>query len=167
MKLMKRLGLFPFIAILALIFVSLSPGEAHAVTVGDLSGQFICQCGCTSVLNNCTHVECGSRETMTALIQQKIEEGQSGEQIVQLFVAQYGEQVLSAPPKQGFNLMAWITPFAALLFGAWLVYLMLRKWVGRGAHVPPPAPVGTDESDEKYRHQLEKELEEFPERSFR
>ena len=167
MRLKKILSLILFIPILMLAIFSFSPEEAKAATISDLSKQFICQCGCTSVLINCPHVECGSQDTMTALIQQNIEQGQSEEQIIQLFVAQYGEQVLSAPPKRGFNLMAWIMPFAALLLGGWAVYIMLRKRVEQGAHSTTYASSGTDESDEKYQHQLEKELEEFTDGSFR
>ncbi len=143
------------------------PARASAATVSDLSKQFICQCGCNMVLLNCSHLECGSREAMTDAISQKIAQGQTEEQIVQFFVARYGEQVLASPPKKGFNLMAWFTPFAALLLGVGVIYIALRKWVRRGSHVQAYVPTDAGEVDEKYRRQLEKELEEFAERSFR
>jgi len=117
------------------------------------------------VLLNCSHAECGSREAMTTLITQKIDQGQSEEQIIQFFIAQYGEQVLAAPPKRGFNLMAWIMPFAALLFGAGIIYITLKKWVRR--ETQSQTYIIVEEEDEKYRHQLEEELKEFAERSFR
>jgi len=59
-----------------------------------------------------------SRDGMLTLIEQKLAKGESATGIVQFFVAQYGEQVLSAPTKKGFNLTAWITPFVAILAGA-------------------------------------------------
>jgi len=119
------------------------------------------------VLLNCSHAECGSREVMTTLITQKIDQGQSEEQIIQFFIAQYGEQVLAAPPKQGFNLMAWITPFVVLIVGAGVIYIALKKWVRREAPSQTYTPAEPDEKDEEYRHQLEEELKEFAERSFR
>ena len=145
----------------------LSPARANAATVSDISKQLICQCGCTMVLLNCSHAECDSREAMTTLIQQKIDQGQSEEQIIQLFVAQYGEQVLAAPPKRGFNLMAWITPFVVLIVGAGVISIVLKKWVRREAPSQTYTPAEPDERDEEYRHQLEEELKEFAERSFR
>jgi len=153
------------IILLLLTLLFFSPSRASAATVSDISKQLICQCGCTMVLLNCSHAECGSREAMTTLIQQKIDQGQSEEQIIQLFVAQYGEKVLAAPPKRGFNLTVWIMPFAALLFGAGVIYIALKKWVRRETRSQTYTVV--DEEDEKYRHQLEEELKEFTERSFR
>jgi len=145
----------------------LSPVRVSAATVSDVSKQLICQCGCTMVLLNCSHAECGSREAMTTLIKQKIDQGQSQEQIIQLFVAQYGEQVLAAPPKRGFNLMAWIAPFVVLIVGAGVISIVLKKWVRREAPSQTYTPAEPDERDEEYRHQLEEELKEFAERSFR
>ena len=154
-----------FSIILLFAILSLMPGTANAATVSDLSKQFICQCGCNMVLLNCSHAECGSREAMTTVIQQKISQGQSEAQITQFFVSQYGEQVLSSPTKQGFNLTAWITPFLALLVGAVAIYLALKKWVRREAvsQAHPPA----EERDEVYLRQLEDELKVFSDRSFR
>ena len=153
--------------VIALLFILLyvSPVKADSATVGDISRQLICQCGCNMVLLNCSHAECHSRETMTALIEQQIEQGQSEEQIMQLFVAQYGEQVLSEPPKRGFNLTAWITPFAAILAGGGVIYVTLKKWVRRGGQIK--IAVDNEEGDEEYRNRLDQELAEFSERSFR
>jgi cytochrome c-type biogenesis protein CcmH len=104
---------------------------------------------------------------MTAVINQKIDEGQSAEQITQFFVAQYGEQVLASPPKKGFNLVAWILPFAALLFGGGVVYVVLRKWIKLGKQPKNANAVGIDEMSEQYEHQLKQELEDFTEKGFR
>ncbi len=153
--------------ILLMAILSLSPARANAQTVSDISKQFICQCGCNMVLLNCSHDECMVRDTMTTLIGQKLAQGQSEEQIIQLFVAQYGEQVLASPPKRGFNLMAWITPFAAILVGGGAIYIALKKWVKRGGHYQTEAVAGVEEEDEEYQHRLEEELEDFAERGFR
>ena len=152
---------------IALLFVLLyvSPVRADSAMVADISKQLVCQCGCNMVLLNCSHAECSSRESMTALIVQQIEQGQSEEQIIQLFVTQYGEQVLTEPPKRGFNLMAWITPFAAILAGGGVIYVALKKWVRRGGQIK--IAVDDEEGDEEYRYRLDQELAEFSDRSFR
>ncbi len=162
MDLKMRLSIILFVAIIAL-----SPARVSAATVSDLSKQLICQCGCTLVLANCTHTECHSREAMTTLIEQKIAQGQSEEQITQLLVAQYGEQVLASPPKRGFNLLAWVTPFAVILAGGGLIYLSIKRWVRRGKRSQTSAVAEFGEKDEEYLSRLEKELANFTERGFR
>ena len=156
-----KLSRFGIILFLFLLFAS--PVRADTPTVSDISKEFICQCGCGRVLDS--HV-CETQEAMTALIEQQIADGQTKEQIIQFFVAQYGEEVLASPPKRGFNLTAWILPFAVILGGGGIIYISLKKWVKRGKQ--SQASVETEEEeDEKYRHQLEKELDDFTEEGFR
>lgn len=157
-----------FAIVFLTILFSLLPAQASAQTVTSISDQLICQCGCTAVLTNCTHAECMVRDEMTTLIKQKLEQGQTEAQIVQFFVAQYGEQVLASPPKKGFNLTAWILPFAAILAGGGVIYVAVRRWVRRGESAQADTGVEAEEVDYvKYQHQLEKELAEYSERSFR
>ena len=161
MGLKVKLGM----AALLFVLVFASPVRAASATVGDISKELICQCGCSMVLSNCTHVECASRETMIALIEQNLAQGRTEEQIIQSFVAQYGEQVLASPPKRGFNLTAWVLPFVAILGGGGVVYIALRNWVRRGQR--SQTDTMAEEGDEEYQRQLKKELEEFTERGFR
>jgi cytochrome c-type biogenesis protein CcmH len=53
-----------------------------------------------------------------------LEEGENTDAIKNYFVNQYGPQVLGEPPREGFNLMAWILPFVVLLGGG--VFLLTR-----------------------------------------
>ncbi len=57
-----------------------------------------------------------------------IAKGETDEQIIQSFVAQYGAIVYVEPPKHGFGLVAWIMPFAYTILGLGLVVFVLRKW---------------------------------------
>jgi len=102
---------------------------------------------------------------MTALIGQKLSQGEPPDKIMQYFVARYGEQVLASPSKQGFNLTAWLLPLAALLVGIGVIYAALKQWLWRG-HSSQTAPVYS-ETNQEYQQRLEKELEEFSERTFR
>lgn len=152
--------------VLLIVLVSFSPAKANAATASDISKQLICQCGCAMVLSNCTHAECASREAMTALVRQETAQGKSEAEIIQSFVAQYGETVLAALPKKGFNLTAWLLPFAALLFGGVVIYSVLKTW-GRQSESRQTNVVTRVEEDEEYRRRLEKELEKFTGRGFR
>lgn len=154
-----RLLLASFIVLLALAFRP-EVTQAQAVTSGEVAKALVCQCGCNSVLANCLHQECHSREAMIAAINQQIAAGKSAQAIIASFVAQYGEQVLSAPTKEGFNLSAWILPFLALAAGAAVLYLVLRNWVLRG-QAPVVVTEEDQEADTSYRQRVEKELKEF------
>ncbi len=155
------------ILILGLVLLPVTPALADEATVSGISKQLICLCGCYMVLDNCTHSECMSRDTMTTLIEQKLAQGQSEEQIIQSFVAQYGEQVLAAPTKRGFNIVAWVLPFVAILGGGGIIYIVIKRWVKRSKGRQTNTVTNAEEGDEEYGHQLEKELEEFTERGFR
>ena len=85
-------------------------------------------------------------------------EGKSREDILAAFVADYGEKVLSAPTTSGFNLAAWITPFAAILIGGLVIVLMSLRWARRR---PPPAPRTVPAAADAYRERLNKELADF------
>lgn len=51
---------------------------------------------------------------MRALVREKLAEGWTREQILDLFVESYGEDVLASPPKSGFNLLVWVVPPAGI-----------------------------------------------------
>jgi len=162
MGLKKRFGIVLLVALAALF-----PIRADAATLSDVSEQLVCQCGCTQILNSCNHISCLVRDVMNAAISQQLSEGQSEGQIMQFFVDRYGEQVLAALPKRGFNLVAWLLPFAALLAGGGVSYFAIRKWVRRDGQPPGSVNAETTVEDDEYQRQLEKELEEFVGSGFR
>lgn len=153
---------------LSAVLLSTTPVLADSATASEIADELICQCGCGMLLSNCTHAECSSRDAMTAVIGQKLDQGESKEQIIDYFVSQYGERVLSSPPKTGFNLVAWLLPFAAILAGGVVIYLSLKAWVRRGnRHQADATGEIIEEEDEAYRQQLKEELDEFEEGGFR
>ena len=71
-----------------------------------------------------------------ALLTAQIAAGKTDQEIFDTFVGKYGAVVLAAPSTHGFDLVAWIAPFA--VFGAALLgtILLVRRWsVGRTAAV--------------------------------
>ncbi|MBI2850460.1 MAG: cytochrome c-type biogenesis protein CcmH [Chloroflexi bacterium] len=153
-------------AVFVLLALLATPASA-ASPLTNVSQQLICQCGCNMTVANCTHQDCMSAPAMRTLIQQKLDQGLSEEQVVQYFVTEYGEQVLASPPKKGLNLVAWILPFAVIIAGAIIVYLALKKWVFQGRTSQVEVKTEAEEDDEKYRLRLEQELKQFGERGYR
>ena len=64
-------------------------------------------------------------QQMKAVVREKLSEGWTREQILQFFVDRYGESVLAAPPKEGFNLIAWVVPPVAILAAAVLLFFVI------------------------------------------
>jgi len=105
----------------------------------------MCYCGCSDLtVRVCT---CGTADAIRAEIAGRLAGGESPEQVVAAFVARHGEQIRSAPLKSGFDLVAWVTPFVALILAASGLVVVIRRW-GRARTIPAtsaasPVP-GTD-----------------------
>lgn len=132
---------------------------ALALVVSDVAKEFICNCGCNNLLPDC-NMECG--EQLRGVIAAKIKEGWDQPRIMDLLVRNYGEKLLAAPTKSGFNLTAWITPFAAILVGGVMISLMVGEWVARrraAQRVRLASPAALVEG--KYLHRVDEELKHF------
>ena len=79
---------------------------------------------------------------MEAVIRAKIAAGWTTSQIENYFVAQLGPQVLAVPKEGGFDLLAWLLPLAAIVFGAAAVGVGARSWLANRDDSGPPPPGG-------------------------
>ena len=57
-------------------------------------------------------------------------------------VRQFGEEILAAPPKRGFDLLAWLVPAAVLLAGIGLAAALALRWSRSRPGPPRPPPRG-------------------------
>ena len=146
-----------------LMLVWISVGQVSIVGAGallqDLENALMCKCDdkCGKVLMNCT---CSTADKTRANFSKMLESGLTVEQIIKMQVDEYGETVLSAPTKFGFNLTAWLTPFVALIAGGFGVRKFLLACMGKkdgsdSKKVPVPEP----EIQEKYSKRLKDELD--------
>jgi cytochrome c-type biogenesis protein CcmH len=134
---------------------------AYGLSVKDVSQEFICNCGCGKLLSECD-MECG--KMLRKIIAGKIGEGWAKDQIVQYMMATYGETLLAAPTKKGFNLTAWTTPFVAIFVAGFLIASILRRWSkkrGDGESDSRQKGEAAAVSDEKYLEKFEKEMSEI------
>ena len=92
---------------------------------------------------------------MRAVVRERLAAGESPEQVKQYFVDRYGEWILLAPRRRGFNLLVWGFPVAAVLVGVVVVMFLLRRWTRHGA-ARTPIPVDAAMS-ERIRRELEQE----------
>ena len=106
--------------LLLVVAVCFSMGASSAGSrFNDLGDRLMCQCGCAQLLGECDHVGCPSRGQEMADLKAQISAGKTDQQIMNWFAVKYGATVLAAPPARGFDLLAWIAPFA--VFGAALL----------------------------------------------
>ncbi len=154
-----------YMTILAALFVLAGPATVWAASqMADLENALMCKCDdkCGKVLINCT---CDTSKETRRTLMSKLESGLTVDQIIKQYVDKYGETVLSAPTKSGFNLTAWILPFAALVAGGFGVRKVIHSWVR-----PDSTQKETDEGGEvsasgeeppsgKYSNRLKDELD--------
>ena len=94
---------------------------------------------------------------MRALIREQLQQGNTPAQVLDYFAQRYGEWILLAPPKRGFNLIIWVLPFALLPIGAAVVYLGARRWVrSPGVEDSLSQPVKSP-----YAERLQRELDSY------
>jgi cytochrome c-type biogenesis protein CcmH len=103
---------------------------------------------------------CSTADQIKSDIKAMIAQGKSEDDIIKSFVAQHGETVLAAPPKKGFQLTAWMVPFAAFLLGGVVLFAFLKRNQEPSDDEPPPPQEPTDqEKNDHYRKLLDEELE--------
>jgi len=84
---------------------------------------------------------------MRAIIEEKVQAGESEAQIIDFFVARYGDSIVTEPPKSGFSLALWWMPVVVVALGALVVGLFVRE---RTRQAPRRATAGdSSASDEE------------------
>ncbi len=156
---MRTLKVLTALFVLAWVSVGQMSVAGAGALLQDLENQLMCKCDdkCGKVLINCT---CSTSDKTRTKFSKMLESGLTVEQIVKMQVDEYGETVLSAPTKFGFNLTAWLTPFVALVAGGFGVRKVLHAWVGKkdsngSVEVSVPDP----KISEKYSKRLKDELD--------
>ena len=98
-----------------------------------LEGQVMCPI-CHTTLDQSTS---GAANQIRAVIAAKIARCETAAQIKRELVADYGEAILAAPPRQGFDLLSWWLPVVGILAAAAVVGLGIWRWSRRDAEEEP------------------------------
>jgi cytochrome c-type biogenesis protein CcmH len=111
-----------------------------------LEHQIRCQCGCTLDVFTCrtTDFSCQVSPSMHRDVMALVQGGYTAEEILEAFVNVYGERALMAPPKEGFNRLAYIMPGLSMAVGAVVLAVIIRRWrrpAAAGAARAPMAPL--------------------------
>jgi cytochrome c-type biogenesis protein CcmH len=158
-------------AVLLAAAVYFSMGATDAASrFNDLGHRLMCTCGCAQLLGECNHVGCPESGRERQELSANIAAGMSDQQILDWFAAKYGTTMLAAPPAKGFDLVAWIAPFAVFLAALVGTILLIRRWGGlkhglTGEKLEPTAVAaatdmsGLDAADRERREQVRRDIE--------
>ncbi len=99
-------------------------------TVKAIERRLKCTCGCNLDIFTCrtTDFTCGVSPELHKEVVALLEAGNSPDEVVAAFVANYGEEVLMAPKPEGFNIAGYIVPGLVLtLAGGALAAVLMRR----------------------------------------
>ena len=121
----------------------------------DLDHRLMCTCGCAEILGECNHVGCPNSTAELDELRTGIAAGKSDKEILDGFVAKYGAVVLAAPTTQGFDLVAWIAPFAVFAAALLGTILLVRRWSQGSTQNEVPADPATEALMQKIRRETD------------
>jgi cytochrome c-type biogenesis protein CcmH len=125
-----------------------------------LNHQLMCTCGCAQILGECNHVGCPNSSGELDELRAGIDNNQSDQQIFDSFVGKYGAIVLAAPTTRGFDLVAWIAPFAVFAAAMLGTVLLVRRWsIGKTQAVAADTSA-MDPDERERREQIRRETGE-------
>ena len=75
--------------------------------------------------------DAGFSNSIKDKIRELMKDGKSDKEILAYFVKRYGEWILRAPTKSGFNLVLWILPGVGILIGLFIVLFRSKRWVSQ------------------------------------
>jgi cytochrome c-type biogenesis protein CcmH len=161
---MKNYSIMISSLLVAFFLVVGTAGTSHGgALLMELENALMCKCDdkCGKVLINCT---CATSDETRGKFSKLLESGLTVDQIIQQQVDKYGETVLSSPTKSGFNLTAWMMPFAMLLAGGLGITKIIDLWIRKKKGVGDDSSEQETDSAEKdtakkYSSRLQDELD--------
>jgi cytochrome c-type biogenesis protein CcmH len=149
-------------AVLAVaVCLSLGATDSNA-RYHDLNHRFMCVCGCAQLLGECNHVGCTQSGEELTLLRTDIAAGMGDSEILAAFSNKYGATVLAAPATHGFDLVAWIAPFAVFAAALLGTILLIRRWSGLSAAKALAAAANAtvdDPADRERRERIRRETD--------
>ena len=137
------LGLVASLLVLGAIVSPLTAQPAKPVSeeiVHEVAAQLRCVvCQNLSVADSPSEMA----SQMRAIIRERLAAGESPADVQRYFVDRYGEWILLAPPRRGFNLLVWLFPVVAVAVGLAIAAGLVWRWTHRRRGVRPP-PVAVD-----------------------
>jgi cytochrome c-type biogenesis protein CcmH len=146
-----RLAAGLLLAVLGLL--TALPAAGLALTVNEVAREVRCPSCNTPLDTSSAPVALDMKE----YIAERIDQGWTKQRIIDGLVAEFGREVLTTPPKSGFDLVAWIVPALAVAAGLAALPFVARAWSRRRGSGPAPAEIAPEDA-----LRLEEELRRHP-----
>ena len=123
------------VALVALALAAPAAASEQHPTLPELEGQLMCPiCEGETLAQS----DSAAAQRIKVEIQQRIAAGDTRSQIKRRLVAEWGARILAAPPRHGFDLLAWLLPIVGVLGGAAVLGVLAWGWT-RGREPEPAA----------------------------
>jgi cytochrome c-type biogenesis protein CcmH/NrfF len=145
------------VALLLLAAMSLAQVTSEYVTpdIRRVGSRLACLCGsCKNSVGDCPMLACHYASPAREKIQRMQAEGKSDQEIVDHFVADEGIRALVVPPAEGFNLLAWVMPFAMIGIGLAAIWWFIKRYAKPATASPDLDP----RLLERYQAAIDKDL---------
>ena len=148
------------LALAALLLAAPAAASESHPTQGELESELMCPICAGETL---AQSDTAPAQRIKAYIASRIAAGATKSQIKDELVTQWGQRILAAPPRHGFNLLAWVLPLVGIVGGAGIMGLLAWRWTRVREPEPAPEqwalnghPLGPDEE-----RRLDEELARF------
>ena len=126
-SLVALLLLAVFLLPLSVVQAGLDPDQKALMKKVD--SQLACYCGCSLTVVDCrVSMTCDESAGLEKEVIGYIEAGLDEKAILAKMREKYGESILAAPTKEGFNITAWTFPFLAIALGGIIAFYYMKKW---------------------------------------
>jgi cytochrome c-type biogenesis protein CcmH len=112
------------VVVAALLLAAPAVASERHPTLAELESEVICPTCHTTLDQSNSPIA----QRMKEFIKQRIAAGDTKSEIKARLVANFGQAVLAAPPKKGFNLLAWVLPFVGIGAGAVVLAVLAWRW---------------------------------------
>jgi cytochrome c-type biogenesis protein CcmH len=119
--------LLPVLAAALLLAAPAAASEQHP-TLNELENQIMCPVCAGETL---AQSDSPAAAQVKRHIQAQIAAGDTRSQIKRELVSIYGTRILAAPPRHGFDLLAWVLPLVLILGGAAGMGVLVWRWTRR------------------------------------
>jgi cytochrome c-type biogenesis protein CcmH len=148
------------LALAALLLAAPAAASESHPTQGELESELMCPICAGETL---AQSDTAPAQRIKAYIASRIADGATKSQIKDELVTQWGQRILAAPPRHGFNLLAWVLPLVGLVGGAGILGILAWRWTRVREPEPEPQqwalnghPLGPEEE-----RRLDEELARF------
>jgi cytochrome c-type biogenesis protein CcmH len=125
------------VVLAALVVAAPAAASERHPTLAELEDQLMCPVCAGETL---AQSDSPPAQRIKAYIARRIDEGGTRSQIKDELVREWGTRILAAPPRHGFDLLAWALPLVGLFGGGAVIGVLAWRWTRAREEPADPLP---------------------------